>query len=285
MERLAKEMDSGFNLRLRRQIAPFTLRRAKIEVTPELPPKVETDLTCPLSDEQRREYRRIAEEGLLGKPGSLSTAMSQGATHVFALLTRLRQACCDVSLLPWRKDDPPSSGKTEALLNKMNELVPSGRKVLVFSQFTSYLDLLRKTLRERFSSSLAMFELTGKTKDRDLPVQGFQDADGAAVMLAALKAGGVGINMHAADYVFLMDPWWNPAAESQAIDRAHRIGRRNTVFVYRVLTIGTVEERVRALQREKRETFEELIGKLDDRSDLASHFESLRELVALREGD
>ena len=105
----------------------------------------------------------------------------------------------------------------------------------------------------------------------------------ATRVLAALKAGGVGVNMHAADYVFLMDPWWNPAAESQAIDRAHRIGRRGAVFVYRVVTIGTVEQRVRALQREKQETFEELIGKLDDRSDLAHHFESLRDLVALRE--
>ena len=130
---------------------------------------------------------------------------------------------------------------------------------------------------------MPIFELTGKTKDRAEPVKGFQEADGASVMLAALKAGGVGVNMHAADYVFLMDPWWNPAAESQAIDRAHRIGRRGTVFVYRVVTIGTVEQRVRALQREKQETFEELIGKLDDRSDLAHHFESLRDLVALRE--
>ncbi len=282
MERLAKEMGEGFNRRLRRQIAPFVLRRAKAEVTPELPPKVETDLTCPLSDEQRREYRRISEEGLLGKPDTLRTALSQQATHVFALLTRLRQACCDVALLPWRRNDTPSSCKTEAFLNKMNELVPSGRKVLVFSQFTSYLGLLRKTLKNSFTD-LPIFELTGKTKDRDRPIQSFQETNGAAVMLAALKAGGVGVNMHAADYVFLMDPWWNPAAESQAIDRAHRIGRRNAVFVYRVLTIGTVEQRVRALQREKQETFEELIGKLDDRSDLASHFESLRELVALRE--
>lgn len=284
MERLAKEMDSGFNRRLRRQITPFTLRRAKAEVTPELPAKVETDLVCPLNDEQRREYRRIAEEGLLEKPDNLRSALSQGATHVFALLTRLRQVCCDVSLLPWRRDAPPSSGKTDAFLGKLDELVPSGRKILVFSQFTSYLDLLRKTLRERFPST-PTFELTGKVKDRALPVQSFQKAEGAAVMLAGLKAGGVGVNMHAADYVFLMDPWWNPAAESQAIDRAHRIGRRNTVFVYRVLTMGTVEQRVRALQIEKRETFEELIGKLDDRSDLASHFESLRELVALREGN
>ncbi|MFP6854568.1 MAG: C-terminal helicase domain-containing protein, partial [Opitutales bacterium] len=190
----------------------------------------------------------------------------------------------DVSLLPWRQDSLPSSGKTDALLNKLDELVPSGRKILVFSQFTSYLALIRKLIAERFPST-PTFELTGKVKHRDLPVQNFQNADGSAVMLAGLKAGGVGVNMHAADYVFLMDPWWNPAAESQAIDRAHRIGRRNTVFVYRVLTIGTIEQRVRAMQIDKQETFEELIGSLDDRSDLVSHFKSLRELVALRDGN
>ena len=283
MESLAKELETGFIQRLRRQIAPFALRRTKAEVTPELPPKIETDLVCPLNDEQRREYRRIAEEGLLENPDDLSSAMRERATHVFALLMRLRQVCCDVSLLPWRRDKASSSSKTDALLGKMEELVPSGRKILIFSQFTSYLELLEKTFRERFDS-LAIFKLTGKTKDRQVPVQGFQEEKGAAVMLAALKAGGVGVNMQAADYVFLMDPWWNPAAELQAIDRAHRIGRRNAVFVYRVVTLGTVEQRVRTLQREKRETFEELIGKLDDRSsDLASHFESLRELVALRE--
>ncbi len=282
MEKLSKDLGTGFNHRLRRQITPFTLRRAKAEVTPELPPKVENELAVPLSDDQRKEYRRIVEEGLSKNSDNLRTALSEGSAHVFALLTRLRQACCDVTLLPWKKGEPPSSGKTEALLSKMDELVPVGRKVLVFSQFTSYLDLLRKTFSKRFPD-IPIFELTGKTKDRSEPVEGFQEAEGTSVMLAALKAGGVGVNMQAADYVFLMDPWWNPAAESQAIDRAHRIGRRGAVFVYRVVSIGTVEQRVRGLQREKQETFEELIGKLDDHSDLAHHFESLRDLVALRD--
>ena len=119
------------------------------------------------------------------------------------------------------------------------------------------------------------------TLDRQKPVQAFQGAPGAAVMLVSLKAAGTGITLHAADYVFLLDPWWNPAVEAQAVDRVHRIGQTNTVFVYRMVTAGTVEERIQALKASKRDLFDRLVGGLDGDFDLSQHFSSMKSLVQL----
>jgi SNF2 family DNA or RNA helicase len=206
--------------RLRLQIVPFVLRRTKDEVARELPPKVVMDLHCPLTELQRTEYGRICEEGMQRLGSDLGAAMRDRSFGFFALLTRLRQACCDPDLLPWIKADLGHSGKLNLLVEKLGEVISSGHKVVIFSQFVMFLDRVREVL-ERDFKEVPRFELTGVTLDRQKPVQGFQSVEGPAVILVSLKAAGTGITLHAADYVFLMDPWWNPAVEDQAVDRVH----------------------------------------------------------------
>ena len=266
--------------RLRAQLAPFILRRTKREVAQELPPKVEMDLLCPLTDVQRAEYARICSEGLDRLGDDVGAAMREKSFGFLALLTRLRQTCCDPDMLPWRNAPLSDSGKINLLLEKLTEVIGNGHKAVIFSQFVMLLDRVREALAAQFPD-LARYELTGMTLDRQKPVQAFQTAPGAAVMLVSLKAAGTGITLHAADYVFLLDPWWNPAVEAQAVDRVHRIGQTNTVFVYRMITAGTIEERIQALKASKRDLFDRLIGGLGGDFDLSQHFTSLRSLVTL----
>ncbi len=270
----------GTLTRLRAQLAPFILRRTKREVAQELPPKVEMDLICPLTDVQRAEYARICSEGLERLGDDVGAAMREKSFGFLALLTRLRQTCCDPDMLPWLKAPLTDSGKINLLIEKLTEIVGSGHKVVIFSQFVMLLDRVRAALVQHFPD-LARFELTGMTLDRLKPVQSFQNAPGAAAMLVSLKAAGTGITLHAADYVFLLDPWWNPAVEAQAVDRVHRIGQTNTVFVYRMVTAGTIEERIQVLKSSKKDLFEKLIGGLGGDFDLSQHFSSLRSLVTL----
>lgn len=266
--------------RLRAQLAPFILRRTKKEVATELPPKVEMDLICPMTDVQRAEYARICAEGLERLGDDVGAAMREKSFGFLALLTRLRQTCCDPDMLPWLKSPLADSGKITLLVEKLSEIVGSGHKVVIFSQFVMLLDRVREALARNFPD-LPRYELTGMTLDRLKPVQSFQGAPGAAAMLVSLKAAGTGITLHAADYVFLLDPWWNPAVEAQAVDRVHRIGQRSTVFVYRMVTAGTIEERIQALKASKRDLFDRLIGGLGGDFDLSQHFTSLRSLVSL----
>jgi superfamily II DNA or RNA helicase len=266
--------------RLRAQLAPFILRRTKNEVATELPPKVEMDLLCPMTDVQRTEYARICTEGLERLGDDVGTAMREKSFGFLALLTRLRQTCCDPDMLPWLKAPLSDSGKINLLVEKLAEVVGSGHKVVIFSQFVMLLDRVREALVQNFLD-LPRYELTGMTLDRQKPVQGFQGAEGAAAMLVSLKAAGTGITLHAADYVFLLDPWWNPAVEAQAVDRVHRIGQKSTVFVYRMVTAGTIEERIQALKASKKDLFDKLIGGLGGDFDLSQHFTSLRGLVQL----
>jgi SNF2 family DNA or RNA helicase len=266
--------------RLRAQLAPFVLRRTKNEVARELPQKVEMDLICPLTDVQRAEYARICTEGLARLGDDVGTAMREKSFGFLALLTRLRQTCCDPDMLPWLKSPLADSGKITLLMEKLAEVVGSGHKVVIFSQFVMLLDRVREALALKFPD-LARHELTGMTLDRQKPVEAFQTAPGAAVMLVSLKAAGTGITLHAADYVFLLDPWWNPAVEAQAVDRVHRIGQTNTVFVYRMVTAGTIEERIQALKAAKKDLFDKLIGNLGGDFDLSQHFSTLHSLVQL----
>jgi superfamily II DNA or RNA helicase len=266
--------------RLRAQLAPFILRRTKKEVATELPAKIEMDLLCPLTDVQRAEYARICAEGLERLGDDVGAAMREKSFGFLALLTRLRQTCCDPDMLPWLKSPLSDSGKINLLIEKLAEIVSSGHKVVIFSQFVMLLDRVREALQANFPD-LPRYELTGMTLDRLKPVQGFQGAQGAAAMLVSLKAAGTGITLHAADYVFLLDPWWNPAVEAQAVDRVHRIGQTNTVFVYRMVTAGTIEERIQALKASKKDLFDKLIGGLGGDFDLSQHFSSLRSLVTL----
>jgi len=275
----------GTTERLRAQLAPFILRRTKREVAKELPQKVEIELLCPLSDVQKAEYARTCAEGLERLGDDMAVALREKSFGFLALLTRLRQTCCDPDLLPWREAPLSDSGKLMLLVEKLAEVIESGRKVVIFSQFVKLLDRVKAALDAHYPL-LPRFELTGGTLDRQRPVQEFQTAVGAAAMLVSLKAAGTGITLHAADYVFLLDPWWNPAVEAQAIDRVHRIGQTNTVFVYRMVTAGTIEERIQDLKAEKRELFDKLLGGASGGGDIdfGAHFASLRSLVELGEG-
>ena len=270
----------GTLTRLRAQLAPFILRRTKKEVATELPPKMEMDLICPLTDVQRAEYARICSEGLDRLGDDVGAAMREKSFGFLALLTRLRQTCCDPDMLPWLNAPLADSGKINLLVEKLTEIVSSGHKVVIFSQFVMLLGRVREALQKYFPE-LPRYELTGMTLDRLKPVQGFQTAQGAAAMLVSLKAAGTGITLHAADYVFLLDPWWNPAVEAQAVDRVHRIGQKSTVFVYRMVTAGTIEERIQTLKASKKDLFDKLIGGLGGDFDLSQHFTSLRSLVTL----
>ncbi len=271
---------AGTLSRLRAQLAPFMLRRTKAEVAAELPPKQEMELICPLTDVQREEYARICNEGLSRLGDDVGAAMREKSFGFLALLTRLRQVCCDPDMLPWRKAPLADSGKIALLMEKLTEIVGSGHKVVIFSQFVMLLDRVKEALAQNFPD-LARYELTGMTLDRQKPVQSFQAAEGAAAMLVSLKAAGTGITLHAADYVFLLDPWWNPAVEAQAVDRVHRLGQKSTVFVYRMVTAGTIEERIEALKASKKNLFNQVVGGQEGDFDLSQHFVSLRELVQL----
>lgn len=266
--------------RLRTQLAPFVLRRTKQKVAKELPPKIEVVLASPLTSRQKDEYARICREGLQRLGEDLPETMRQETFGVLSLLTRLRQVSCDPGLLPWSNDPWKQSGKIVQLLEKLPEIIEEGRKVVIFSQFVALLKRVGQALEE-VHPDLKRFELTGATIDRQKPVGEFQEFEGPAVMLISLRAGGTGITLHAADYVFLLDPWWNPAVEAQAIDRIHRIGQTNTVFVYRMVAAGTVEERVQDLKEEKQDLFESVIGGLDGLSGLVKPFGSLRSLIEL----
>jgi superfamily II DNA or RNA helicase len=274
---------AGTLSRLRAQLAPFMLRRTKAEVAAELPPKQEMELICPLSDVQREEYARICNEGLSRLGDDVGAAMREKSFGFLALLTRLRQVCCDPDMLPWRKAPLADSGKITLLVEKLTEIVAAGHKVVIFSQFVMLLDRVKEALAQNFPE-LPRYELTGMTLDRQKPVQSFQAAEGAAAMLVSLKAAGTGITLHAADYVFLLDPWWNPAVEAQAVDRVHRLGQKSTVFVYRMVTAGTIEERIEALKASKKDLFNQVVGGQEGDFDLSQHFVSLRELVQLTGG-
>ena len=279
-ESVLGEDRAGTLNRLRQQLAPFVLRRTKDEVAQELPPKVEMDLLCPLTDLQRTEYARICSEGLARLGDDIGAAMRERSFGFLALLTRLRQTCCDPDLLPWLHAPIAESGKLNLLVEKLAEVVGSGHKAVVFSQFVMLLNRVREALTASFPD-LPRFELTGMTLDRQKPVQAFQGTLGPAVMLVSLKAAGTGITLHAADYVFLLDPWWNPAVEAQAVDRVHRLGQTNTVFVYRMVTAGTIEERIQALKADKQMMFDRVVGDMSGDFDLSRHFQSLRNLIEL----
>lgn len=247
-ERYAKpiaEGDRGAAERLRQRIKPFVLRRLKRDVAKELPPRTDMVLRVTLDDDERALYDSV----LAATRKEIVENLAQGGSVLAALeaLLRLRQAACHRSLLPGQRAD--SSSKLELLFDTLEEVLSEGHKALVFSQWTGFLDLIEPGLRAR---KLKFNRLDGSTADRGAVVRAFQDDPAMGVMLLSLKAGGVGLNLTAADHVFLLDPWWNPAAEDQAADRAHRIGQDRPVLVHRLIASDTVEERILALQEKKR---------------------------------
>ncbi|MDC0675125.1 DEAD/DEAH box helicase [Nannocystis radixulma] len=230
---------------LRRRIAPFVLRRRKQEVARELPPRTEVVLRCSLDTRERAVYEAVRAATHEEVVAQLQAG--GGVLAALEALLRLRQAACHAALVPGQSAS--RSSKLELLLETLAEAIAEGHKALVFSQWTSLLDLCEPGLQ---AAGLAFCRLDGSTRDRGGVVARFQDPDGPPVMLISLKAGGTGLNLTAADHVFLLDPWWNPAVEDQAADRAHRIGQERPVIVHRLVAEDTVEERILALQARKR---------------------------------
>ena len=241
---------------LARALRPFILRRTKEQVLRELPPKHEQRLYCELEQRQREVYDELREHyrrTLLGRVAR--EGFNRATFFVLEALLRLRQAACHLGLIDRSRRDEPSA-KLDVLLPRLAEVIEEGHKALVFSQFTTLLGIVR----DRLDRSGVSYEyLDGRTRDRAARVQRFEEDADCRLFLVSLKAGGLGLNLTAADYVFLLDPWWNPAVEAQAIDRAHRIGQTQPVFAYRLIARDTVEEKVLALQQTKRELADAII--------------------------
>jgi SNF2 family DNA or RNA helicase len=247
----------GTRTLLAHALRPYILRRTKSQVAKELPEKTEQTVFCELDKEQRRLYDEMREfyrASLLQRVDDEGLAKSK--MHVLEALLRLRQAACHPGLLD-AKRKKESSAKLDSLLGHLESVMEEGHKALVFSQFTSLLAIVKDRLDQ---ASIPYEYLDGKTRDRESCVERFQKDEKCRLFLVSLKAGGLGLNLTAAEYVFLLDPWWNPAVESQAIDRAHRIGQTNQVFAYRLIARDTVEEKVLELQKSKRDLADAIIS-------------------------
>ena len=238
---------------LKRIAGPLVLRRLKGDVLRDLPGKTEIVLRVPLGPAEASAYeacRRRAVEALEG------ASRPEDRMRILAELTRLRRFCCHPSLVV---PDFPAAAKLDAFLELAEQLREGGHRALVFSQFTDFLAIVRKRLAE---ADVEHLYLDGATpaRERTRLVDAFQRGEGGDLFLISLKAGGTGLNLTAADYVVLLDPWWNPAVENQAADRAHRIGQTRPVTVYRLVAAGTVEEKVLALHDSKRALAEDLLS-------------------------
>jgi len=254
---IAREKDTGAQSRLARRIRPFLLRRLKREVAKDLPEKIEQVSFCDLSSEQTAVYQQLLEASrkeitdAVGQQGLQKSRML-----ILTALLRLRQVCCDLRLLKLENAREDNSGKLELFNELLQEAIDGGHRVLVFSQFVEMLQLLKESLQ---SQNVEFSYLDGSTTDRAKVVQEFQSKE-IPVFLISLKAGGVGLNLTAADTVFHFDPWWNPAVEAQATDRAHRIGQSRVVTSYKLITRGTVEEKILHLQQQKRELIQSTLS-------------------------
>jgi len=273
--------EPGAAARLRQRIRPFVLRRLKADVAAELPPRTDAVLHCELDPEERQVYEAVR----LATRESVVAQLDAGGNVIQALeaLLRLRQAACDAALVPGQAATlgagvdgrPRASAKLRRLTAALEELVAGGHKALVFSQWTSLLDRVEPQLEQ---AAIPFTRLDGATRDRAAVVSHFQSQDGPPVLLISLKAGGTGLNLTAADHVFLLDPWWNPAVEDQAADRAHRIGQDRPVLVFRLVAKDTVEERIVELGERKRALAEAALGEADRAASLTR--EDLLSLLA-----
>ncbi|HYP29940.1 MAG TPA: SNF2-related protein [Blastocatellia bacterium] len=242
---------------LAKGLRPFILRRTKEQVAKELPRKLEQTIYCEMEPRQRRLYDELRDHYRLSLMGVVDDrGIARSKMQILEALLRLRQAACHPGLVDEAKAGE-SSAKLDLLLPQLSDVINEGYKALVFSQFTSLLAIVRDRLDRE---GITYEYLDGKTRDRRSRVERFQNDPDCRLFLISLKAGGLGLNLTAAEYVFLLDPWWNPAAEAQAIDRAHRIGQRRQVFAYRLIARGTVEEKVLELQQTKRALADAIIN-------------------------
>jgi superfamily II DNA or RNA helicase len=254
--RAGRNPDAATRSVLARALRPFILRRTKAEVARELPPKTEQTIYCHLEPRDRKLYNELRDyyrSRLLKNVAQ--NGLSQVKFQVLEALLRLRQAACHPGLIEKSKTTEPSA-KIDTLLAQLDQVLEEGHKALVFSQFTSLLAIVRSRLD---GARIPYAYLDGRTRDREARVEQFQNDPNLKLFLISLKAGGLGLNLHAAEYVYLLDPWWNPAVETQAIDRAHRIGQTRQVFAYRLITRDTVEEKVLELQQTKRDLADAII--------------------------
>ena len=234
---------------LKQRVAPFILRREKAQVAQELPEKTEIIADVELSGGQQQLYEtvRIAMHDKIRREID-KRGIERSQMIILDALLKLRQICCDPRLLKLgAARNVNESAKLQRLMELLPAMISEGRRILLFSQFTSMLALIEKTIA---GHKINYVKLTGKTKDRAKPIDQFQQGD-VPLFLISLKAGGAGLNLTTADTVIHYDPWWNPAVERQATDRAHRIGQKNKVFVYKLITQGTVEEKINHLQQKK----------------------------------
>jgi len=247
-------------------LRPFVMRRTKNQVLKDLPKKTEQTIVCQMEPAQRKVYddlRAYYHDQLLNQldaPGDKGTKQSgiggKPAFMVLEALLRLRQAACHPGLIDEKRAKEPSA-KLDSLMDRLVDVIEEGSKALVFSQFTSMLSLVKPRLEER---GIKYCYLDGQTRNRREVVKEFQETKDIPLFLISLKAGGFGLNLTAAEYVFILDPWWNPAVEAQAIDRTHRIGQTKPVFAYRMVCQDTVEQRIVDLQNRKRKLAEAIVG-------------------------
>ncbi|TLV00764.1 DEAD/DEAH box helicase [Dyadobacter luticola] len=253
---IEKRGDEDKTKRLYNLIRPFILRRLKSQVATDLPEKVESIQYCDMTEEQEKAYEEAkAYYRNMILQSIDADGISKSQLVVLQGLTKLRQLANHPSMV-----DPEylhGSGKFEDVLHKMQTVIAEDHKILIFSQYIKHLDLFRHYLEEK---GIKFAYLDGATRDRQEQVEFFQQNEEIKIFLISLKAGGLGLNLTAADYVFILDPWWNPAIEAQAVDRAHRIGQDRTVFTYKFITKNSVEEKILALQRSKKQLADDLIS-------------------------
>jgi len=275
---ILKEKDNRSQSRLARRLRPFLLRRLKKEVASDLPAKLEQVSFCELTMDQRGVYQQVIEASrkeVLEAVGEQGVAKSRMV--VLSALLRLRQVCCDLRLLKLEGVAPSvASGKLDLFNELLEEVLDGGHRVLVFSQFVSMLTLIKERLQEQ---QIEFCYLDGSTTNRPEVVDRFQTSASIPVFLISLKAGGVGLNLTAADTVIHFDPWWNPAVEDQATDRAHRIGQSKVVTSYKLIARDTIEEKILQLQNRKREIIQGTIGGEEEFA-AALSWEEIQELLA-----
>jgi len=262
--------------RILKESAPYLLRRSKKEVAPELPDKIEQILYVDMTEDQQECYANVRQSAETELDKMAVSGATEGAMRMKTLtqLLRLRQTCCDPRLID-PEFPPDQSAKMNAFRELLYNCLEGGHRMLVFSQFVKVLQLLKAELE---AAGLNFCYLDGSSKDRMAQVDRFQEDDTVSVFLISLKAGGTGLNLTAADVVVHFDPWWNPAAEAQASDRAHRIGQDKQVTVYKLITSGTVEENVLQLQKGKRKLLEQVFEE-SEAANLSLGVNDLRDLI------
>ncbi len=254
---IVKDGDQTVTERLHRMIAPFILRRLKKDVLRDLPDKLEQCIYSRMGDEQSKLYRAHAAQLVENLRSQTNESFGAGKLQVLSELTKLRQICCDPTL--FFDDYKGGSAKLETCMEKVNNAVSGGHKVLLFSQFTSMLSIIAQRLT---AEGISYYLITGSTgKEQRLSLVNAFNRDDTSVFLISLKAGGTGLNLTSADVVIHYDPWWNVAAQDQATDRAHRIGQRNVVTVLKLIAQNTIEEKIVALQESKRELADSVISR------------------------